>query len=139
MPLPDAEVLAVQWAKSRPAIADIVGAKVATRLPKDPEMPWLTVFRVGGGVGSGEALLDAPFFQWDCYAGKGEYSPDYETAYALAMTVLEEAHNFSGDVPGYGHILGFRVIGLRKFQAEEQTTGWARYIVETTMLSRSES
>lgn len=137
MPLPDAEVVAVQWAKAQAPISAIVGTRVATRLPKGPAMPFLTVFRVSGGIDRGEALIDLPLLQWDCFAATGEYSPDYATAYQLASTVVEEAHTFQGGVPGEGFILGFQIVnGPRRF--EEPDTGWARYIVETLMMVKEE-
>lgn len=139
MPLPDAEVVAVQWAKADAPITAIVSQRVSTSLPKEPTFPWLTVFRVTGGPDRSEAPIDIPLLQWDCYARKGEYNPDYATAYLLASTVVEQARDYpGGDIGVHGHILGFNVVsGPRRF--EEPQTGWARYVVEVQMVTRGVS
>ena len=77
---------------------------------------WMPLFTTGAaaallwaggrpGVDSGEALLDLPFLQWDCYGAKGNYNPDYEAAYTLASTLVEEAYSLSNEEHGGGHML----------------------------------
>lgn len=134
--LPDAEVLAVQWARNNPAIASVVGNRVATRLPKDPSFPFLTVFRVTGGPDVSDAPLDLPILQWDCYgASRGDASPDYASASQLARTLVSEALEARSTVGTWGVILGMRVIsGPRRL--DEPVTGWARYVVEMEMMTR---
>ena len=56
--LPDAEIMARSWALSKTSITNLVGTKVATRLPQDAEMPFLVITRLGGTPQAGEALID---------------------------------------------------------------------------------
>lgn len=136
MPLPDAEALAVQWAKANTELATLLSGRISTNLPKDPTFPFLTVMRVAGGPDDSEAPLDQPYLQWDCFGKKGEYTPDYETAYNVGAVLVEQAKYFpGGPVGGFGYIYGFNVLnGPRRF--DEPRTGWARFIVEMTMTSR---
>jgi len=136
--MPDAEVLAVQWAKANTALNAILGGRVATRLPKEPTFPFLTVFRVTGGPDRSEAPLDIPFLQWDAYAGKaGDASPDYATASLVARTLVEEMRLIVSpiSISTHGIIMGFgRPTGPRRMT--EPLTGWARYMVEGEMVTR---
>lgn len=94
---PDSEIIVRAWCLEKTSITDIVGTRVATRLPQNPTLPFLVIRNNGGfmeGQGSQTAIAtnSISFF---CYAGrwggsgnKGE--PDYTTASNLAQAVFKE-------------------------------------------------
>lgn len=135
MPLPDVEVLLKEWARADADISAIVSSRVGTRLPKDPTMPYLTVFRVGGQPqGTEGASVDEALVQWDCYGPAKTRVPDYATASLLARTVVEKAEG-SGTYNGTGgSILAMRVVNGPRRQ-DEPATGWARYIVDMLVMT----
>lgn len=141
--LPDAEILARTWALSKTSITDLVGTRVATRLPQDAEMPFLVITRLGGTPLGGEALIDEAFLQLDCYAGKYATSntkgqPDYANAYALANAVYAEAfdqlpeiYESSGGVTG--KVSGFTIANGPQ-RIDEPELGLARYTIDIVMI-----
>lgn len=135
MPLPDAEVLAVQWVKSNSALNVLLSGRVATRLPQGATFPFLRVYRAGGSPDNSEAPLDHAVMQFDSFGSDGDTSPAYAEASLVARTLAEEAKEFRGTVTTYGTILGMTVInGPRRI--EEPETGYARYLVELMMMTR---
>ena len=135
MPLPDAEVLLVNFVKDNGALNALLSGRVATRLPKEPTMPFMRVFRAAGTVDPGEAPLDQALMQVDCFGASGDTTPDYASASAVARTFIEQATNFRGAVGSYGTILGMTVqSGPRRI--EEPATGYSRYLVEMLLMSR---
>lgn len=137
--LPDAEVLAVQWVKSNTALNAVLSGRVATRLPRDPVFPFLTVFRVAGAPEGSEAPLDLPALQWDAYGeSRGDAAPDYASASLVARTLIAEMEALISpiQVGAHGTIVGFgRPTGPRR--VTEPLTGWARYMVEGQMVTRA--
>ena len=135
--LPDTEIVAVEWARENPALIAIINKRCATRLPKDPVFPFLTVFRVTGAIDESEAPIDLPLLQWDCYgAARGDSSPDYETASLLARTLVAELEEARGQIGSFGVIMGTSIVqGPRR--VNEPETGWARYEVESMMMVRN--
>lgn len=135
MPLPDVEKLAVQWAKTRPTITTIAAQRISTSLPKEPIFPWLTAFVVGGGVADGHAPMGWHMVQWDSFGAPGAHTPDYDSAYSLASALIEEAFEYQGRVANIGYIDGFQIVsGPRR--VNEPDTNWARYMVETMIMTR---
>ena len=47
---PDAEIIARQWALTQTAITDICSTNIATRLPRNANLPFLVLFRAGGNL-----------------------------------------------------------------------------------------
>ena len=95
---PDAEIIFREWCVSTTGITDIVSTRVATRLPRNATLPFLTIFNGGGTMMSptSEAAIAGNTIVVDSYAGRwggsGNTSqPDYATAYNLANKVAEEA------------------------------------------------
>ena len=95
---PDAEIIFREWAVNTTAITSICGTRVATRLPRAAELPFLTIFNGGGTMMSptSEAAIAGNTIVVDAYAGRwggsGNTSqPDYATAYQLANAVAESA------------------------------------------------
>lgn len=136
--LPDAERLAVAWAKADAPLAALLDGRVATRLPEGWVSPFLRVVQVDGdpaGVHE-EAALGQALLQWDVFAFKGDQTkPDYLTAADVVMTLIDQAFAFTGQVVGVGYICGFSAMsGPRRI--EEPETRWARYSFDTTMTMR---
>lgn len=52
------------------AISALVGQRVYFGVPSNPTWPLITVQRVGGGDDPGEAPLDLPLVQIDCYGAE---------------------------------------------------------------------
>ena len=141
--LPDAEILARTWALSKTSISNLVGTRVATRLPQDGDMPFLVITRLGGTPLSGEALIDEAFLQLDCYAGKyatnnTKGQPDYAQAYDLASKTIANCFDTTpkkytstgGEVAtihGFNNITG-------PSRIEEPELGLARYNIEVVMI-----
>lgn len=135
MPIPDAEVLAVNWVKSNSPLDALIDGRVATRLPKNPPMPFLRVQRVAGTVDDSEAPIDNAVLQFDSFGAEGDTTPAYESASLVARTLIEEAANFRGSVGSFGTIMGMTILeGPRRI--EEPETGYARYMVEILLMSR---
>ena len=94
---PDAEIIVRAWCLEKTSITDIVGTRIATRLPQNPTLPFLVITNQGGffeGQGSQTAIVTS-VINFNCYAGrwggsgnKGE--PDYTTASNLANAVMKE-------------------------------------------------
>ena len=141
--LPDAEILARTWALSKTSISNLVGTRVATRLPQDGDMPFLVITRLGGTPLAGEALIDEALLQLDCYAGKyatnsTKGQPDYGSAYDLASAVYTEAFDQSpiiltSDGGVTGKISGFTITNGPQ-RVDEPTLGLARYTIDIVMI-----
>lgn len=144
--LPDAEAMCREWAKSNAAITAQVALRVSTNLPPEGVLPFLTVFRVGGGPLPSNALIDRALMQWDCW---GERERD---ASLLARTLVAEAHRIdlsggvyvnhtstdSNPVLTRGWIYGMEVVtGPRR--VPEPDTKRGRFIVETFATIRGET
>ena len=134
-----AELLAVEFVRVTTALTDLLGVppdtRCATRLPKDPTFPFLAVFEVDGGPLSLDAEITRSLMQWDSYAGRGAAAPDYAAAENVALALMKAALLLRGlTVAGVGVIqsIGFRT----KRRVEEPETGWARFMIETTMTHR---
>ena len=129
--IPDAEKLAVAWAKANGALSALLQGRVATRLPKGWVSPFLRVVMLPGGDIDAEADLGTAFLQWDVYAHKpDDDAPDYPTASLVARTLLHEAQIWTpAAIGGNGFLYGFGVF-RGPGRVEEPDTGWARYMVE---------
>jgi|TARA_B100001094_G_C18154323_1_gene785519 hypothetical protein len=95
---PDAEIIFREWCINTTAITNLCSSRVATRLPRSAELPFLTIFNAGGTLMSptSEAAVTGAAITVDAYAGRwgggGTTSqPDYANAYALANAVAESA------------------------------------------------
>ncbi len=95
---PDPEIVARAWALSKTSITDVVGTRIATRLPQGATMPFVVVENGGSGLldEDSQAAVNLTVINFYCYAGrwggsgnKGE--PDYTTASNLAQAIYKEA------------------------------------------------
>jgi len=48
IPLPDAEFVCVNYLLNKPSVQELVEDRISTELPKDLELPCLTLTRIGG-------------------------------------------------------------------------------------------
>ena len=95
---PDAEIIFREWCVNTTAITDICSTRVATRLARSADLPFLTIFNAGGTLmqPNSEAAITGAAITVDAYAGRwgsgGSTSqPDYANAYALANAVAASA------------------------------------------------
>src|SRR6056300_792534 len=97
---PDAEVVFRAWALNRTPISNICSTRIATRLPRNAELPFLTYYRAGGIPIDqfSEVLIEEAVIPINCYAGRwggngSDPQPDYAQAYSLAAGVQQAAFN----------------------------------------------
>jgi hypothetical protein len=147
---PDAEIIMRKWMLGQSAITDLVGTRIATRLPRDADLPFVTLFRAGGSLLNpfSEAHIQSALIPIDCYAGKWGGSsdtstPDYGNAYTVANTIVQAAFNYSNgyivsddDVPLKAKIYGFQIVQLPS-RIEEVATGLGRYSITLSMMYRA--
>ena len=147
---PDAEIILRKWCLGQSAITDIVGTRIATRLPRDAELPFLTLFRAGGQLVNpmSEAHVQAALMPMECFAGRwggddDTPTPDYGKAYELANAVIQSAFNYSNgyitsddDTPLRAKIYGFQIIQMPT-RVEEAATGLGRYSIALSMMYRA--
>ena len=94
---PDGEIIFREWAVNTPVITNVCGTRIATRLPRNADLPFLTFFVAGGTMLSpqGDASIGNIVINVNAFAGRwgsGSGSqPDYATALQLANAVAESA------------------------------------------------
>jgi len=94
---PDAEIIFREWAVNNADITDVCSTRVATRLPRNATLPFLTFFSNGGTMMTprSEAFVSSVALQVNAFAGKwgggSSSQPDYATALQLANGVAEAA------------------------------------------------
>lgn len=146
--LPDSEILVRQWCLSKTSITNLLGTRIATNLPSEPTLPFLVITLIGGSVDDSEALIGRADFQFDAYAGNWggdntKNKPDYQTAFNVANTVLQEAfanqdNQITSSGAAVGYIYGFTVTSNVR-RIDEEGIGLARYSFDATMTYRSNS
>lgn len=93
---PDPEIIFRQWLLDQTTVTDLVGTRVATRLPVEPTLPFVVITALGNvptNPGSQVALNDADI-TIDCFAGRWggdgtKAEPDYATASNLAQVIYQ--------------------------------------------------
>lgn len=96
---PDPEGAVRDWLRTRPSVQAIAAQRVFFGVPKvDPVWPLVSVFRIGGGNALGDAPVDEPILQIDCW---GELYPNGNgnkaQALALANAVRGELADLDND------------------------------------------
>ena len=141
---PDAEVIFREWAVNTSIITNVCSTRVATRLPRNAELPFLTFFATGGSLisNTSDAAIAGVVFQVNCYAGRwggaSTSQPDYATAYQLANAVAEAAfktaktlvHTPTSETKAV--IYGFEVLEMPS-RVEETDTGLGHYQLSLIM------
>lgn len=94
---PDPEILTRAWCLEKTGITDIVGTRIATRLPQNPTLPFLVITNGGGTLleSSSQSAISSHSMIFNCYAGRwggsgSKAEPDYTTASNLAQAVFKE-------------------------------------------------
>lgn len=142
--LPDAEIVAVEWARAQPDLAGHYFGRVSTRLPAPDRLtfPWLRAFRVAtAGNDSSDAPLDVPLVQFDSFAaGTPDGDRDYASASrgARILAAALEALNQPGgsirvSTPDGDAILTGARVGAGPDRVDEPVTGWARYRLDALL------
>lgn len=150
---PDPERIAVAWAKANATIGARVGgpgdaARIATRLPGPRRVngkevagwddTFLRVFAIPGAGYSVSETSDIAgvLLQWDAYAKSANESPDYGAASLLARTVADEMFRAEDvAIAGEGQLVTFGTLTVPR-RVEEPEAGWARYLLEATIVVR---
>lgn len=140
--LPDSEILFRTWALDQSVITDIVGTRVATRLPSNAVLPFAVINLTSA---SAENIDSAPMWvatiDVDCYGGKygtnnNKPTPDFAAAFSLANAFARAAFDFRPrkySISGTdGIIYGFNPID-GPFRLDETDTELARYNVSIGM------
>ena len=101
---PDPEITARAWCLEKTAITDLVGTRIATRLPQNPTLPFLVITNGGGSMLNPEsqAAISGVSMIFNCYAGRwggsgSKAEPDYTAASNLAQAVYKELFIESGN------------------------------------------
>ena len=144
---PDAEVTFRAWAIARTPITDICSTRVATRLPRNATLPFMTYYRAGGAPLQqfSDVLIEEAIIPINCYAGRwggngNDPQPDYAQAYNLASKVQQSAFNESNEAltlsdGSKSFIYGFEIIdGISRI--EETETGLGLYTITVGMTYR---
>ena len=147
---PDAEIVARQWALEQTITTDICSTNIATRLPRNANLPFLTLFRAGGALVNprSDAHIQSALLPMEAYAGRWGGSgndkafADYGTAMSLANAVIQAAFNYSNgyittsDSNTRAKIYGFDIIQFPT-RIEEVGTGLGRYSFTLAMTYRA--
>lgn len=97
MATPNWKMWLTAWLRAQPAVANLAGTRVFTRMPASKTWPMVIVTRIGGGPVSGHAnSLHDPLFQIDCFA------PSEGDAHDVAAAALDALENVSGRVTAGG-------------------------------------
>jgi len=144
---PDAEIIFREWAVNITPITNVCSTRIATRLPRNADLPFLTYFVAGGDMLSptSDAAISNATINLNAFAGRwgggNSSQPDYANAYALANAVAEGAfktgktivHTASSDTKAV--IYGFDVVQLPE-RVEETDTGLGLYRLSLNMYYR---
>lgn len=90
--------------RADPGVTALVGQRVHFGVPSTPQWPLVTIARVGGGDDPGEAPLDQPLVQIDCWGAERNKTQARAVADAVrawARTV-RRATALNGSVTAYG-------------------------------------
>lgn len=94
---PDAEIIMRQWILDKSSITDLVGTRVATRLPLEPTLPFIVITNRGSLLLNPEsqAAIGQANFSIMSYAGRWggdgtKSEPDYNTASNVAQALFKE-------------------------------------------------
>lgn len=144
---PDAEIIFREWAVNTSIITDVCSTRIATRLPRNAELPFLTFYSSGGSLisNTSDAAIVGTVLTVNAYAGRwggaSTSQPDYATAYQLANAVYEAAFKTGQTrvvTPSSNTsavILGFEIQSAPE-RIEETETGMGLYQLQLTMYYR---
>ena len=123
--------LLVAWAKANGALDALLDGRVATDLPANPALPFLRITLGAGASDSGEAPIDQPIMQFDCYAAN---AADLDV---LERTLRDEMAATTHITNTHGHLYGLTVLSWAP--RPEPNTGWHRMQVDAIATIREAS
>lgn len=117
------ERLLVDFLKADPGVVALVGVRVATRLPNQPTLPFLTARVVGGGPEDGEAPIDLYLMELNAW---GDTRGDADDLYRAVIDALRENTNYRSAL---GHLRGTGVSNVRQTDDNDAVDRY-RYTVD---------
>ncbi len=146
---PDAEIIFRQFLLAKTGITDLVSSRIATRLPRDAELPFLVFIRAGGILvrPTSQAHIQSAIFPMIAYAGQWggddtKANPDYGGAMELANAVIQECFNMENEyVTTASSSTRAKIYGIDILQMptriDEVATGLGRYDFSVGMTYRA--
>ena len=146
---PDAEIIFRQFLLGKSTVTDLVSTRIATRLPRDADMPFVTFQRAGGVMmrpGS-QVHLQSAVIPVQCFAGQwgGDgttAAPDYGKAMEVANAIVQVCFNMENEyvttteTTTRAKIVGFDIPQLPT-RVNENATGLGRYDIGLAMIYRA--
>lgn len=146
---PDAEIIFRQFLINKSNITDLVGTRIATRLPRDAEMPFITFQRAGGSLvrPTSQVHIQSAIIPVQCFAGQwggdgNTSAPDYGKAMEVANAIVQECFNMENEyittdtTSTRAKIMGFDIPQMPT-RVNENQTGLGRYDVGIAMMYRA--
>ena len=146
---PDAEIIFRQFLLSKTGVTDLVSSRIATRLPRDADLPFLVFIRAGGILvrPTSQAHIQSAIFPIISYAGQWggdstKANPDYGGAMELANAVIQECFNMeneyvtTAETNTRAKIYGFDILQMPT-RIDEVATGLGRYDFSVGMTYRA--
>jgi len=124
-PLPDSELVCVNYLLKKQSVIDIVGDKVSTQLPRDIVYPFLTLTRIGGNTVE-------PIWLEESDIQVSSWAQTKREAFVLASTaraaLLDMGYGYRDDVEG-AYVTGVKdMSGLLWMPDDSQTKPIPRYL-----------
>jgi hypothetical protein len=146
---PDAEIIFRQFLLSKSDVTDLVGTRIATRLPRDAEMPFVTIQRAGGILvrPTSQVHVQSAIIPVQCFAGQwggdgNTSAPDYGKAMEVANAIVKVCFNSENEYittsesTTRAKIYGFDMPQMPT-RVTEAATGLGRYDVGISMIYRA--
>lgn len=146
---PDAEIIFRKFLLGKTSITDLVSTRIATRLPRDAEMPFITFQRAGGVLlrPTSQVHMQSAIIPIQCFAGQwggdGTTSaPDYGKAMEVANAIIGECFNMENEYittdssTTRAKIVGFDIPQMPT-RVNENQTGLGRYDIGVAMMYRA--
>jgi len=146
---PDAEIIFRKFLTTKTGVTDLVNNRIATRLPRDAELPFLVFIRAGGILvrPTSQVHIQSAIFPMIAYAGQWggddtKANPDYGGAMQLANAVIQECFNMENeyvttdDSSTRAKIYGIDILQMPT-RIDEVSTGLGRYDFSVGMTYRA--
>jgi hypothetical protein len=114
------------------AVSALVGQRVHFGVPSSPEWPLITVQRVGGGDDPGDAPIDRPLVQIDCYGAERNKTQARAIADAVRdwARSIRRATDLNAEVAAYG-------IDVESDLWAPDAADRPRYVITASVMSRA--
>lgn len=125
IPLPDAELVCVNYLNDKPSIQDLVENRISTELPRDLEFPCITISRIGGYPVE-DIWLDNVHIQVSSWANTKREA--YVVASTARAALLDMGYGYRDEVEG-AYVTGvIDLSGLLWMPDDSQTKPIPRYL-----------